>query len=143
MAKRDEIAKQGLIILDAKGVADIRGTAERLEDAGGRVLHRYGSRVLIGEVPPAAWRVGRRPAWRALVHTGAVREKPRGLTEAEAAGTRSVEPARLAAIRDREGEAAARGPALGCRRRGPAHPARRTGMTHVDEAAGPRLSARR
>ena len=34
MAKRDEIAQQGLIILDAKGVADIRGTAERLEDAG-------------------------------------------------------------------------------------------------------------
>jgi hypothetical protein len=86
MAKRDEIAQQGLIILDAKGVADIRGTADRLGGAGGRILHRYGARVLIGEVPPAATRgvAGQRGV--RSVHTGAVREKPRGLTEAESLG---------------------------------------------------------
>jgi hypothetical protein len=86
MAQRAEIAGQGLIILDAKGVADVRGTAGRLEDAGVRVLHRYGSRVVIGEVP----RVGRRgvTAKRGVrsIHAGAVRDTPRGLSEAEAAG---------------------------------------------------------
>lgn len=86
MTKRDEIAQQGLVILDAKGVADVHGTAARLEDAGGRILHRYGSRVLIGEVPPAAARgvAGQRGV--RSVHTGVVREKPRGLSEAESAG---------------------------------------------------------
>ncbi|HET9757681.1 MAG TPA: hypothetical protein VFP66_14335 [Candidatus Limnocylindrales bacterium] len=86
MAKRDEIARQGLIILDAKGVADVRGTARRLEDAGVGVLHRYGSRVLIGEVPPAGGRsVAAKRGVRSF-HAGAVRDKPRGLSEAEAAG---------------------------------------------------------
>ncbi len=86
MAKRDEIARQGLIILDAKGVADVRGTAGRLEDAGVGVLHRYGSRVLIGEVPPAGGRgVAAKRGVRSF-HAGAVRDKPRGLSEAEAAG---------------------------------------------------------
>ena len=86
MAKRDEIAQQGLVILDAKGVADTRRTAERLEEAGGRILHRYGARVLIGEVPPGAGRgIAAQRGIRA-VHTGPVREKPRGLTEAESLG---------------------------------------------------------
>ena len=35
MAKRAEIAGQGLIILDATGVADRYGTNERVRDAGG------------------------------------------------------------------------------------------------------------
>jgi hypothetical protein len=86
MAQRAEIAGQGLVILDAKGVADVRGTAGRLEDAGVRVLHRYGSRVVIGEVP----RVGRRgvAARRGVrsLHASAVRDTPRGLTASEAAG---------------------------------------------------------
>ena len=86
MAKRDEIAQQGLVILDAKGVADVRGAAARLEDAGGRIIHRYGSRVLIGEVPPEAGRgVAAQRGVRSF-HTGAVREEPRGLTEAESVG---------------------------------------------------------
>jgi hypothetical protein len=86
MAKRDEIANQGLVILDAKGVADTRRTTDRLEDAGGRILHRYGARVLIGEVPPGAGRgIAAQRGIRA-VHTGPVREKPRGLTEAESLG---------------------------------------------------------
>ena len=86
MAKRDEIEQQGLVILDAKGVADVSGTAERLEGAGGRVLHRYGSRVLIAEVPPAGARgvAGQRGV--RSVHMGALREKPRGLNEAESVG---------------------------------------------------------
>ncbi len=86
MAQRAEIAGQGLIILDAKGVADVRGTAGRLDDAGVRVLHRYGSRVVVGEVP----KVGRRgvAARRGVrsIHAGAVRDTPRGLSEAETAG---------------------------------------------------------
>lgn len=86
MAKRDEIAQQGLVILDAKGVADVRGAAARLEDAGGRIIHRYGSRVLIGEVPPEASRgIAKQRGVRSF-HTGAIREKPRGLTEAESLG---------------------------------------------------------
>src|SRR5688500_12175230 len=86
MAKRDEIERQGLVILDAKGVADVPGTAERLEEAGGRILHRYGSRVLITEVPPAGARgVAGQRGVRSF-HTGAVREKPRGLSEAESVG---------------------------------------------------------
>src|SRR4249920_940336 len=86
MAKRDEIANQGLVILDAKGVADTHRTAERLVDAGGRILHRYGARVLIGEVPPGAGRGIAAQRGIRSVHTGAVREKPRGLTEAESLG---------------------------------------------------------
>jgi hypothetical protein len=86
MAKRDEIAEQGLVILDAKGVADVRGAAARLEDAGGRIIHRYGSRVLIGDVPPGSARgVAKQRGVRSF-HTGALREKPRGLTEAESLG---------------------------------------------------------
>jgi len=86
MAKRAEIARQGLIILDATGVADRYGTNERLSDAGGRVLHRFGSRVLIGDVPP---RVARKPATTPglrSAHVGAVAKPPGRLTEIEALG---------------------------------------------------------
>jgi hypothetical protein len=86
MAKRDEIADQGLVILNAKGVADIRGESARLEDAGGRIIHRYGSRVLIGEVPAGSSRGVTKQRGVRSFHTGAVREKPRGLTEAENLG---------------------------------------------------------
>ena len=72
MAKRDEIARQGLVILDAKGVADIRGTAERLEDAGGRILHRFGARVVIAEVPATGARGVSAQRGIRSVHTGAV-----------------------------------------------------------------------
>jgi hypothetical protein len=86
MAQRDEIAGQGLIILNAKGVADVRGTAGRIEDAGAGILHRYGSRVVIGEVPPAAGRGVTAKRGVRSVHRGAVADPPRGLSESEAAG---------------------------------------------------------
>ena len=126
MAKRDEIAQQGLIILDAKGVADIRGTADRLGGAGGRILHRYGARVLIGEVPPAATARRRRPAWRALgPHRGGPREAPRA---DRSRGARASPPGTCASPagtrpRRRNGRARA---CPGIRRRDAAHPARWT-----------------
>lgn len=86
MAQRDEIAGQGLIILDAKGVADVRGTAGRLEDTGAGVLHRYGSRVLIGDVPPAAGRGLTAKRGVRSFHRGTARDTPRGLNETELAG---------------------------------------------------------
>ncbi len=86
MAQRDEIAGQGLIILDAKGVADVRGTAGRLEDTGAGVLHRYGSRVLIGEVPPAAGRGVTTKRGVRSFHRGRRPRHARGLNETEMAG---------------------------------------------------------
>ena len=86
MAQRDEIAGQGLIILNAKGVADVRATAGRIEDAGAGILHRYGSRVVIGEVPPAAGRAVTARRGVRSVHRGAVSGAPRGLSDVEAAG---------------------------------------------------------
>ena len=86
MAKRDEIAQQGLIILDARGVADVHGTTDQVEGAGGRVLHRYGSRVLIGEVPQTVARGVAAQRGVRSVHTTALRDKPRGLSATEAVG---------------------------------------------------------
>ena len=143
MAKRDEIARQGLIILDAKGVADARGTAGRLEDAGWprppplRVAGRHRRDPAQGGRRGVAARRGVRS-----FHAGAVRDTPRGLSEAEAARACGVEPARLAAIRDRQGEAAARRRAMGYRGRHPARPARRPAMTHVGDERPARASAR-
>ena len=125
MAKRDEIAKQGLIILDAKGVADIRGTAARLEEVGVSVLHRYGSRVLIGEVPPAGGRgVAAKRGVRSF-HAGAVRDKPRGLSAAEAVGLAAWDLRVSRRYATAKANAATRWSALGCRGRHSAHPARR------------------
>ena len=86
MAKRAEIAGQGLIILDATGVADRYGTNERLGDAGGRVLHRFGSRVLIGDVPARVARKATATAGVRSAHAGAVAKPPGRLTEVEAMG---------------------------------------------------------
>lgn len=86
MAKRAEIARQGLIILDAAGVADRFGTNERLAQTGGRVLHRYGSRILIGDVPATATRKASAARGVRSYHAGAVRDVPKRLTEAETLG---------------------------------------------------------
>jgi hypothetical protein len=86
MAKRAEIARQGLIILDAAGVADRYGTNERLAQTGGHVLHRYGSRVLIGDVSAGAARKASATRGVRSYHPGAVRDVPKRLTEAETLG---------------------------------------------------------
>lgn len=86
MAKREEIAGQGLIILDATGVADRYGTTERLAQTGGRVLHRYGSRILIGDVPATATRKASAARGVLSYHAGAAREVPKRLTECETLG---------------------------------------------------------
>lgn len=89
MAKRDEIAQQGLMILDAKGVAEAYDTSQRLEESGGRILHRYGARVLICEIPRGGSRsIARQRGVRSL-HVGALREAPRRLSEAEALGVQA------------------------------------------------------
>jgi hypothetical protein len=86
MAKRAEIAGQGLIILDATGVADRYATNERVRDAGGRVLHRFGSRVLIGDVPARVTRKAASTPGLKSAHAGVVAKPPGRLTEVEALG---------------------------------------------------------
>ena len=86
MAKRAEIAGQGLIILDATGVADRYGTNERLAGAGSRVLHRFGSRVLIGDMPARVARKATATAGVRSAHAGAVAKPPGRLNEVEALG---------------------------------------------------------
>lgn len=86
MAKRAEIARQGLIILDAAGVADRYGTNERVAQSGGRVLHRYGSRILIGEVPTTAGRKASAARGVRSYHASAVAAPPKKLSEAETLG---------------------------------------------------------
>src|SRR3954470_21242392 len=86
MAKRAEIAGQGLIILDATGVADRYGTNERLRDAGGRWHRRFESLVLIGDVPPRVSRKATATTGLRSAHMDAVAKPPGRLTEVEAMG---------------------------------------------------------
>ena len=138
MAKRAEIAGQGLIILDATGVADRYGTNERLADAGGRVLHRFGSRVLIGEVPARVTRKVAATRGLKAAHVGVVAKPPGRLTEIEAMGVAawnlrvSADYARAKDQRPHEGQ---RWDAF--QASGPVLPPDGPGMTHVDGAPPP------
>ena len=143
MAKRAEIAGQGLIILDAKGVAD----RPRDDRAGSRTPAAVSSTAtgrgsLIGEVPQSGTpRRARARRGVRSVHAGAVRDTPRGLSEAEtpALAAWNLRVSRGAMRRRRrrrplDGERwdTAVGDARSCRPTGP-------DMTHVGEL-GPRPS---
>jgi hypothetical protein len=85
MAKRDEVEGQGLIVLEAKELPETFEATDRLEAAGGQILHRYGSRVLVGDVPTRATRgIAARAGIKA--YTAAVPETPKKLTETEQLG---------------------------------------------------------
>ena len=84
MAKRDEVAGQGLIVLEGKGLPNAFGAADRLEAAGGQVVHRYGSRILVGDVPRQATRGVAGRGMRA--YTAALPETPKKMSETEAIG---------------------------------------------------------
>ncbi|HEX9435845.1 MAG TPA: hypothetical protein VGA16_01645 [Candidatus Limnocylindria bacterium] len=86
MSKRDEIAGQGLVVLDAAHLPDTFRVTDGVRDRGGRVLHRYGKRILIGALPTAAARGVTRTKGVVRYHAGAVDARPRGLTQTEALG---------------------------------------------------------
>ncbi len=141
MAKRAEIARQGLIILDAKGVADRYGTTERVAGAGGRVLHQYGSRILIGDVTPTAVRQAAAARGVRSLHASAVREAPRKLTDVEMMGLDAWnlrQSPRFAAAKDNRPHDGVRwddaGPAAPIAPDGP-------GMTHVSDGGPERALA--
>ena len=136
MAKRAEIAGQGLIILDATGVADRYGTNERVRDAGGRVLHRFGSRVLIGDVPARVTRKASATTGLRSAHAGVVAKPPGRLTEVEAMGVAAWN-LRLSAAYTQAKE---QRPHDGLRwdaAPGGAIPPDGPGMTHVEDVTAP------
>src|SRR5262245_57048264 len=49
--QRKEIANQSLILLHSDELPDTYREAATIEGSGGQVLHIYGSRVMIGQVP--------------------------------------------------------------------------------------------
>lgn len=86
MPKRDELAGQGLIVLDASQLPDTMRVTDGVEDRGGHVLHRYGTRILIGDLSASAARGVTGAPGVVRYHAGAVEDRPRRLTEAEALG---------------------------------------------------------
>lgn len=86
MSKRDEIERQGLVVLDAPQLPDTFRAIDGLTARGGRVLHRYGKRIVIGDLPASAARGVTRTPGIAAYHAGAVARRPRGLSPSEALG---------------------------------------------------------
>ena len=86
MHEREGAAGQGLIVLDATQLHETIRASDGVEKRGGRVLHRYGNSVLIGDLPPStAKQIGGTPG--VLRHyTGKVEERPTRLTPTEALG---------------------------------------------------------
>jgi predicted acetyltransferase len=89
VAKRAEIDGQALVLLEARGMADSYRATEEIEATGGRVLHRFGNRVLIGDVERPAKRDAARQSGVAAVHEGAVEAAPGGLSDVESLGLRA------------------------------------------------------
>jgi len=86
MSRRDELAGQGLIVLDAAQHPETARIADGLEGRGGHILHRYGTHVLIGDVPASAAKGITDTRGVSGYHTGALEERPRRLSETEALG---------------------------------------------------------
>src|SRR6266545_1632672 len=86
MSRRDELAGQGLIVLDAAQHPETARITDGLEGRGGHILHRYGTHVLIGDVPASAAKGITDTRGVSGYHTGALEERPRRLSETEALG---------------------------------------------------------
>jgi len=132
MAKRPEIAGQGMILLESRQLSATYRTSEHLEADGGQILHRYGTRVLICDIPSRGRGVTSLPNVRGY-HAGPV-EPPGRLSDVEAMGLAAWNLRQSA----RYATAKARRPHEGVRwdAAGPAapDPPDGPGMAHVSEA---------
>src|SRR2546425_2550300 len=86
MLEREADAQQGLIVLDAAQLPDTMRASERVEDRGGHVLHRYGTRILISNLPAQATKAFAGAPGVVRQHTGVVADVPSGLSETEGLG---------------------------------------------------------
>ncbi len=86
MLEDGAVAGQQLILLDSDQVNKTLSVSDDLARRGGRIFHRYGTRVVIGDVPtPAAQGVAGTPGVVSH-HAGAVADRPQRLSPTEALG---------------------------------------------------------
>ena len=125
-------ANQSLVVLHSDELPESHRASEAIEGSGGQVMHRYGSRVLIGRISEKVGQgLAARRDVRSLHHAAVVRE-PEKLSEAEQLG---LEAWNLRQSKDFE-EAKVERPRDGARwdARDMVEPPDGRGMIHVGES---------
>jgi len=83
---QEGVGGQRLIVLDSDQVNRTMGVSDDLGRRGGRVFHRYGSRVLIADVPASVSRGLTGTPGVVSHHTGPLAGRPQGLSTTETLG---------------------------------------------------------